>query len=891
MNLPQPIREALALPGGARFRRCALQVNPFAYVQRHDKATIFATEADYNAAIVDGCRQRNIEAIAITDHQRCDTGRSLAEAARAAGIVVFPGAEVETKEGVHFLLLFDPESSWKRCTGVLGDCGIHDQADPPTNIKYDVLELLKESKRWDCVCIAAHMASEKGLLRILDNQARVAAWQSPYLFAGSLPGPKEDAPENLRPILQNRNHDYRRDRPIAVVNANDISAPEDLDKPGTSCWIKMSHVSVEGLRQAFLDHESRIRLASDPEPEPHIEFLAMAWEGGFLDGAALRFNENLNVLIGGRGTGKSTIIESLRYVLGLDPLGEDIQKAHQGIIRHVLKSGTKVYLLLRSPHPSPRDYLIERTVPNPPVVRDADGNLLNISPEDIVAQVEVFGQHEISELTRRPEKLTRLLDRFVPKDPGLAGRRAELQRQLERSRQRILDARKELSQIEERLAALPSLEETLKRFQEAGMEEKLKVQSLVVREEHVLKTAEVRLEPFADCLSQLRRELPIDTAFLAPKALDDLPGKDIIGGAETVLSAFSREMEAVLQETEKLIQKAGTSLVTVRQQWEKRRQTLQAEYERILRDLQKSRVDGEEFIRLRRQIEALRPMRERGQNIRRDLGVFEEERRKLVTEWEDAKAEAFRLLERAARKVSRQLRGRVRVEVIAAGNREPLAVLLRERIGGRLSECIDAIQSTSDLSLPAFVQSCRLGKDALSKDYACPPSQASRVAEAGEGILMEIEALDLPPTTIIKLNVAAEGEEADWQALDNLSTGQKATAVLLLLLLESDAPLVVDQPEDDLDNRFITEGVVPKMRWEKRRRQFVFATHNANVPVLGDAEQIIGLSARGEAGEGRAKLSRDFMGSIDSATVREMVEEVLEGGKAAFEMRRLKYGF
>jgi hypothetical protein len=165
------------------------------------------------------------------------------------------------------------------------------------------------------------------------------------------------------------------------------------------------------------------------------------------------------------------------------------------------------------------------------------------------------------------------------------------------------------------------------------------------------------------------------------------------------------------------------------------------------------------------------------------------------------------------------------------------------------------------------------------------------VAEAGADILMEIEELSLPPTTIIKLNVAPEGEPADWQALDDLSTGQKATAVLLLLLLESDAPLVVDQPEDDLDNRFITEGVVPKMRLEKRRRQFVFATHNANVPVLGDAEQIIGLSARGEAGEGRAKLSRDFMGSIDSATVCEMVEEVLEGGKAAFEMRRLKYGF
>ena len=113
----------------------------------------------------------------------------------------------------------------------------------------------------------------------------------------------------------------------------------------------------------------------------------------------------------------------------------------------------------------------------------------------------------------------------------------------------------------------------------------------------------------------------------------------------------------------------------------------------------------------------------------------------------------------------------------------------------------------------------------------------------------------------------------------------------MLLLQESEAPLVVDQPEDDLDNRFITESVVPIMRREKQQRQFVFSTHNANIPVLGDAEQIFGLDASGEAEEGQAKINRNHMGSIDSLPVRELVEEILEGGKDAFEMRRSKYGF
>ena len=119
----------------------------------------------------------------------------------------------------------------------------------------------------------------------------------------------------------------------------------------------MSEVTVEGLRQAFLDPDSRIRLKSDPTPEEHAELVSLAWKGGFLDGAAIHFNPNLNVLIGGRGAGKSTVIESLRYVLGLDPIGEEAQKSHQGIVRQVLRSGTKISLVVRCYRPAESEYL------------------------------------------------------------------------------------------------------------------------------------------------------------------------------------------------------------------------------------------------------------------------------------------------------------------------------------------------------------------------------------------------------------------------------------------------------------------------------------------------------------------------------------------------------
>ena len=231
------------------------------------------------------------------------------------------------------------------------------------------------------------------------------------------------------------------------------------------------------------------------------------------------------------------------------------------------------------------------------------------------------------------------------------------------------------------------------------------------------------------------------------------------------------------------------------------------------------------------------------------------------------------------------------VEVTAAGDRAPLFRLLRDEIGGRLVETIDGLEQAQDLSLRQFVDALRKGVEAVQEIYVIPAAQAERLTKTTHNVLMKIEELELLPITTIQLNTAPAGTPPNWRVLEELSKGQKATAVLLLLLLESDAPLIIDQPEDDLDNRFITEGIVPKMREEKRSRQFLFSTHNANIPVLGDAELILGITAMGEAGLGKAQIAREHMGSIDSQPVRELVEDLLEGGKDAFETRRLKYGF
>ena len=877
------------LRNGARFFRCALQVNPFEYIIRYNKITKYNSEEKYNQAMVEACLENDIEVIAVTDHYQIKHSKTLLNVARKAGIIAFGGFEAVAKDGVHFLCLFDQKMDLS-LESFLGSCGIHDLDQPSQTGSLDSVELLHESRRWGAVCIAAHATSKGGLLKILKGHSRINVWKSPNLNVCAIPGSVDEAPKHLIDILKNKNTEYKRTIPPAIINASDVNDPSDLKKKNTSCFIKMSHVSVEGLRQAFLDPESRIRLHSDPQPEMHSEFLSMAWKGGFLRDTSLYFNSNLNTIIGGRGSGKSTIIESIRFVLGLEPIGEDTRKAHRGVIHNVLRSGTKVSLVVQSYKPSKRLYTIERTVPNPPIVMDKDGNILHKSPMDVIPGVEVFGQHEISELAKIPEKLTFLLGRFVDHDPLMFWRKMKLKRELERSRKIIVSTQQEINSLEDRLTELPKLEENEKRFHDAGLQNKLKKKSLLIKEERIFSSLNDRLEKFQILHSEFVDVLPIDSTFVSSKAVEGLPNAEILCEIKNVLDTLSTRLINAASQFEEAVREAETLIAGTKNGWSIRRREVEEDYEKLLRELQQTKFDGSEFIKLRKQIEDLLPLKDRMNLLKRGMEVYKAQRQQQLMEWEDIKEREFRSIDRAANIVTTKLLKRVRVNVKMVGNLDPLENVIRE-VGGNLASALDRLRGLHQFSLIDFADRCREGQESLKKHYNFPTGAAERIAGANQDLFMRIEELELPTTTEIELNTAVDRRQEVWQTLAELSTGQKATAVLLLLLLDSDSPLVVDQPEDDLDNRFITDSIIPIMRQEKRRRQFIFSTHNANIPVLGDAEQILGLAAIGGAQEGHARIAPEHMGSIDSQPVRELVEEILEGGKYAFEMRRSKYGF
>ena len=882
--------EIMALPSGARFFKCALQVNTYDYQIRHSKPTIYENEASYNAAMVQSCMDNGIEVVGLADHYRIREAESLITAFKAAGIVVFPGFEAVSKEGVHFLVLFDPATSIDAVQGYIHACGVHGSGAESVPGDLDATDLLEAAAGWGAQVIAAHCVGSGGLLRVLSGKPRANVFTHPDLNACALPGPRSNAGMAYQAILDNKDPEYRRDRLMAIINAADANSPADFSSPSTTSFIRMDSPTAEGLRQAFLDHESRIRLNSDDALPRHTEVVGMEVESeGFLKNLKVRFGEGLNVLIGGRGAGKSALIECLRYALDVRPLGEDAGKAHDSIVRKVLKSRTRITVYVQTYSPDERWYRVERVISQEPKVFDQDGIEVAIPVAQLLGGVSVYGQSELAELARDHSKMTELLGRFVEPDEELDSEVESIFGRLSSSRERIVSIDKEVNELREKLAPLPGIVDTLARYKSLGVEERLSEQASVVKSDGLISLALARLQPFDDLLKQIRAQLPIPKGEFEGGTIEGLAASDALGEIHAAFLIAENKIKLAMDEVDAALAVARAAIGTSRGNVEVAKADAAGRYEEALRELQKESVDGAEFIRLREAVSKLEPLQGAIDRLEAEAAALRVKRSEDIARWRTCKSKQLDGLEGTAKRVTKELEG-LRVSVVRGQDRRELSALIRT-LPGRLAEATTVLETVQDLDVVAFADSCRAGAEALASMYRLTAMQAQRLCEAGEAFFMGLEQVDLKPITMIEFNIAPPKSPAIWKALGDLSVGQKATALLYLLMLDSDGPLILDQPEDNLDNRFVSEGIVPKIREEKRKRQLIFATHNANIPVLGDAEQIIAIDAEGEADGGKIRIDPGHTGAIDSPKISSDIKEILEGGPGAFKTRRLKYGF
>ena len=878
----------------ARFWKCALQVNPPGYGSRYRGQDHGLSAEAWIDKLREVCRRQEIKVVGLADHGSVQDVDRIRNTLSRDGIVVFPGFEIASTEKVHMVCLFAEDTATEKLQRVLGKLDLMDPEERVTPSNLGCLEIARIVHEQGGFWYAAHMTGNSGLLRLhRDGGGLVHVWKNHDLVqVGQIPGSIEDLDEKYGSIVLNKNPDYRRERSITVINAKDVATPEQLADRRSSTFIKMTHPCFASFLLAFKDPESRVRQADRMQERFYSRLDRVRIEGGYLDGLTADLSGHLNTVIGGRGAGKSTLLECLRYALDVQHKAKDAKTQGDRIVSENLgKAGGRVIVDLCSAANNMKRYQVIRRYGEPPRVIDEDGNESTLHPGlDLLPGAEFYGQNEIYELVRSPGELTRVLDRFLPDNADQQARLDSVYRKLKENGDRLEKAQEKKDEIEARIAELPKLQERVRQYREQGLEEKLNTVPLLEKERQLEPRMRKEIERVHAAKLHFEEELP-DLTFLSERALEGLPHADPFLAGRKILEALAETLQQKLAEIDTAVDEAGKALVPHEDKLKRVMAESEMQIEKDFAALpamagKSGREVGVAYQRLLREIEQIKPVRSQLGTVAALVDHLEQERRNLMGEISDIRSARTAAKQNAVRELNQRLHGKLRIAVVPDGLRQPLRGFLQSlpKVGQERTKWVDDAQ---ELTVMGLVSAIRKGKDdLLRRGWGLTQGFAETLAGLGTDRLHALEAIDLEDRIGIELNVSHSGDER-FRDLKHLSIGQQCTAILHLLLLNNPDPLIMDQPEDNLDNAFIAERIVKELRSEKTERQFLFATHNANIPVFGDAEWIGVCTAAGD----RAEMPFDMQGSIDVRKIRDHGAGILEGGREAFTQRKEKYGF
>ena len=612
--------------------------------------------------------------------------------------------------------------------------------------------------------------------------------------------------------------------------------------------------------------------------------------GGFLDGMTIRFNDHLNCIIGGRGTGKTTVLEFIRYVLNLKDEGYLSPKRLfdlERLIQANLENGQLSIELLTK---SNVQYSAKRkSGEDKNLIFDENGNPLQISfGRNQVFDAEIFSQNDIENAAVDPESQIKILDQFREGDL------AEMEREINELLQKLVINASGILGYERQLAGFEDDQEEI-----AGIEEKLKAIKIETGDDDSeLSGLEKNMQFFqreiqttgnlSDLLSKASvninewfRNLTRNLSDSFPRAILNGPHKELFENLREVRDEGITDIEKHIQSIFELLDNLRREAVHVNLSIESDQSSTQDELNEVLAKHQEVRGQMEERNKLVKQLQALVSRRDQQQEQLASLKDLREQHIKLTDSLSELRDRRFAIRTEIADYLNERLNPMIRISIVPQGNMETYKERLLEAMKGskiQYSRMVDKIvQHVSPMEFARLVQNGQV--EELQRRLDIDRDRANKLVVQLQNTqeIFDIEAVEVNDRPVIEL---LDGKQ--YKDTASLSTGQKCTAILPILLLESEKPLIIDQPEDNLDNAFVYETVVKSIRESKKTRQLIFVTHNPNIPVLGNAEKVFVLRSDGKQG---CIVSE---GNVDE--VKGEIETLLEGGAEAFEERRKRYG-
>lgn len=933
---------------GNHYLKCDLQIHtPRDINWKNGNEVSEAERNEYSKQFIKDCREASLDAIAITDHhdmifyeyikqaseEETDSDGNLLNPEKR--IIIFPGVELTLHSPpIQGLLIFDsnfPQSLFPTILGTLSliQAPRSDSKTSPTQAIpsgtissiNDIYEKLDGNETIKGRYIFLPHVKEKGH-RTLMRTGFHEAYSKMICGGGYVDGKYENPGVGYKNIMNGEVEAYGF-KSIAVIQTTDFRGDCKIGELDIATWIKMKEPTAEALRQACLAKESRISLTPPEIPNIYIEKIDVT-NSVFLSKFNLDFNPQLNSVIGGRGSGKSTILEYLRWALcdqtetfGNDDVKSEIERKRNSLIDKTLKEvdgEVRIFFSVNGTR-----HIIKR---NPKLedvlLKIGDNEFEKVRPKQIsdLFPIQSYSQKQLSSVSIQPKELKRFIERPISQDLE------EIDRDINNAVIKVKKAYEDLAEskslsteIQKNKLESKSFRQQIEKLKEGlkgiSPEDKRTIDraKLFVNEKNRFDEIEIEYSNISSHLIKLKE--------LSEKLNDEeeieieYENKVLITNLEEERKTFLTNFTLKLVELEGLFNSSQTNILELNREWQIIRDSFVVEYKKAKEKSTSSQATLTSIKSLEEKLERL-DLLMRQKNVQLNgIKVNESDFENIFNQFIMLQTKKTEKLKNSTEQFTRLSDGFIKVDFSNIIDTDSIY------------EKLVKVFSSYTLNIPKI----------KIQDLAEKVSSDTNPLEKWKQIIFELKFLsefhiipevqeELPHTPILdnigftmankrkisenlnsdgfmstatikldflpKFKYQTHNQMEDVIAFEDASAGQQATALLNVLLNQDGFPLIIDQPEDDIDNRAI-ESIIKNLWSSKKKRQIIISSHNANLVVNGDSELVVCCDYNETSDQTKGHIK--FEGSIDKKEIRDEITSVMEGGERAFKLRKEKYGF
>ncbi|CDI03003.1 hypothetical protein BN873_370002 [Candidatus Competibacter denitrificans Run_A_D11] len=925
---------------GAHFHQCDFQVHT-----PRDRRWVgqeFITDEErknYSQALIKACRDKKIQAIAITDHhdmffakyirqeaieETDENGLLIPEQER---IIVFPGIELTLSVPCQAIIIFDADFPDDMFSLVLTALAItvSDPTDSrtiktirqPIRTIMEIKENLDKHEYLRGKYIIFPNLSESGNSTLL-RSGFAAEYKSMPCVGGYVDGDLSQHGRGNTEIIEGRNKEYGNKK-IAIFQTSDNRREDHADLGKNTTWVKWAKPTAEALRQACLADKSRLTQKFPHLPQSYITEISVS-NSKFLGPLNLKFNRQLNTLIGGRGTGKSSILEYLRWALcDENPISMnddetiDYQSKREKLIKNTLldlKSNIQVGFIKNDVKHTVRRF----DSGNDLLLKIGEGEFEKATIEQIcsILPIQSYSQKQLSSVSVKKEQLLHFIQKPVQEKINRIDRdRKDLEQKIRQAygnRERLKTLNKDKEKITKDITSLLEQSENLKK-KITGL---LKDDDITIRQKSSIDREKLICQQWKDDLGSINNSIS-ELAFKFsnhPKDVEsvELVNKELVNSLLSDLILAYKKSKQAIDSASNILEQVLKSDSTITEKFKKINDAHDIFDQSYIQAKERSAIHQStltEIESIDEKIKVLQLERSSIETKLEPLKMAGDQFDELFDQWFEHGEYINKILLEQCNELTTLSDGMIRATLLTNNNFSNVLEVFQGVIKGsnvRISKVEDIVSSVreSDNIFEKWRYVLRELESIISYEGVKSESEYSKLINLKsyfsnqdiQKVSNKIKPQDWINIALTPIESFPKFEyksrEQEYIPFEDASAGQQATALLWVLLNQGGPPLIIDQPEDDLDSQIIIK-IVEQIWKAKLNRQLIFSSHNANLVVNGDAELVVCCDYRtaGEQSSGHIKIE----GAIDIPEVREEITKVMEGGQEAFKLRKDKYGF